>query len=133
MFYTTLFSITQSRPADKDLWVLMDKKLYTSQQCLLAAQNTNCILHQKRHGQQGGEGDCPLPLYPCKAPSGVLHPCLGPTAQEGCRTVGDDQRSGASFLSIKLETAELLQPGEKNVPGRFTEAYYSVLCDFCDS
>ena len=106
MFYTTLFSITQSRPADKDLWVLMDKKLYTSQQCLLAAQNTNCILHQKRHGQQGEGGNCSSLFCLHEAQFGVLHADLGPPVQERCGAVGvgpeeghkDDLSAGAPFL-----------------------------------
>lgn len=50
----------ESSPGEKDLGMLVDKKLDKSQRCALAAQKANCTLHQKQHGKQGDGGDCPL-------------------------------------------------------------------------
>lgn len=55
------------------------------QQCAVAAQRANGILgvHQKRDGQQGEGSDCiPLVFFPHEVPSELLHPALGPPAQE---------------------------------------------------
>ena len=78
----------------KDLGVLVDMDV--SQQYVLAAQKSNCILDCiKRGGQQ-------------EAPSGVLHPSLGSSVQEGYGAVGADaeegredaHRAGASHMKI---------------------------------
>ena len=80
---------------EKDLGVLLDKKLDVSQQWVLAAQvQLYPELHQKRGGQQGEGGDCAPLLSSCEAPSGVLHPGLGPPAQEGCGAVGVGPEEG---------------------------------------
>ena len=68
----------------KDLGVLEYEKLDMRQRCVLQPRRPTvyCVLHQKRDGQQGEGGDCPLLLCPCEAPPGVLRPDMWPPAQE---------------------------------------------------
>ena len=70
---------TESCTAEKDWGALVDEELHVSQQCVLAAQNANCILGCT-NGWHGGE--CPPLLCPCEAPPAVLCPGLGPAHRD---------------------------------------------------
>ena len=78
----------------KDLRVLVDGKLDMSQQHALTSQKANHIpgLHQKKHGQQGGNL-VPL-LCTVETSPGVLHPDVDLSVQERYRPAGGCQGEG---------------------------------------
>ncbi|GAB0205602.1 hypothetical protein GRJ2_003025800 [Grus japonensis] len=53
----------ESSPKEKDLRVLVDEKLNTSQQCTLLAQNINCILGCIKTSMTSRSREVTLPLY----------------------------------------------------------------------
>lgn len=73
----------ESSPLGKDLEVLVDKKLDTSQQCSLAAQEAR----QMSGWEQVEGGNFPL-LCPSETPCGVWCSGLTSAAQEGRRDIG---------------------------------------------
>ena len=76
--------LIESRSAEKDMGVQMNKKLDMSQRFAIAVQKANILmqpysrLHQKRNGQQGQGGDCSPLLCSCENPSVVLCQIWGP-------------------------------------------------------
>jgi len=60
-------------------------------------------LHRKKHGQQVEGGDSASPLCCGEAPSGVLHPALEPSAQEGHGLLGASPEEGHK-IDVRAET-----------------------------
>ncbi|KAJ7396423.1 hypothetical protein BTVI_145404 [Pitangus sulphuratus] len=116
--------VIESNFAQKDLEVLMDEKLNMNQQYALTTQKTNCILG---HIKRGVASRSVVPLL-ChrEAPSEVLHPGLGSSAEERHQPIRvdpeeghkDDQKDGAPLLQRKAERGGVVQHGEKKTSGR---------------
>lgn len=70
---------TQSRPMEKDLWVLMHEKLNMNQQRVLAACKVNSNLFYIKRDEVSPEREVIVPLY-----SALLRPCLEYCVQTWC-------------------------------------------------
>ena len=96
--------LLESISAEKDLGVLVDNKLTTSQHCALVAKTANGILGCIKRSVASRSKE--VILCPSEATFGVLCPVLGSPVQERQETTGespgdsyqDDQETGAPLL-----------------------------------
>jgi len=116
----------EGSPAEKNLELLVAKKLSMTQQCALTAQKANCILGCIKRSVVSRFRELILPLCSGETPHGVPHPALEPPAHERHGPVGaapeeghkNDPRAGAPLLWGKAERVGAVQPGEEKALGR---------------
>ncbi|PKU45060.1 hypothetical protein llap_4627 [Limosa lapponica baueri] len=89
-----------SSPEEKDLGVLVDKKLNMSRQRVLATQKANCILGCIKRSVASRLSEVILPFYSTlvRPSPGVLHPTLGTPTQEGHRPVGESPEEATKMI-----------------------------------
>ncbi|GAB0181782.1 hypothetical protein GRJ2_000643500 [Grus japonensis] len=97
----------ESRPEEKDLGVLVNKKLNMSRQCALAAQKANHVLGCIKRGVTSRSREVILPLYSALVRPQLVsvqlwgpqykqrHGAVGVSPEEGHEA---DQRAGAPLL-----------------------------------
>jgi len=86
----------ESSLAEKGMRVLVDEKLDSSQQRVLAAQKANSTLGCIKRGMASRAREVIVSLYSAlvRTPSGVLRPSLGSPVKEGCRAAGSRMMTG---------------------------------------
>ena len=92
--------IIESSPVEKDLGVLVEKKLDKRQLCVLAAQKANCVLGCIKKGVASREREVIVPLYLAlvRPLSGVLHPGLGPQYRKDVELLEQVQRRANKMI-----------------------------------
>jgi len=88
-----------SIPAEKDLQVLVDKKLNMSQHWVYTAWKANSTLGYVRGGVCRRVREVIVPIYSAVVrPYGVLHPGLGPSTQERYGPFGEDPEEARKMI-----------------------------------
>ncbi|GAB0190929.1 hypothetical protein GRJ2_001558200 [Grus japonensis] len=88
----------ESSPEEKDLGVLVDKKLHMSQQCALAVQKANCILGCIKRSMTSRLREGILPLRSCETSLGVLCSAVGSPEHERHGPVGESPEEATRLI-----------------------------------
>ncbi|PKU27025.1 hypothetical protein llap_22671 [Limosa lapponica baueri] len=78
--------------------MLVDEKLNMTWQCVLAAQEANCILGCIKRSVASRSREVMLPLCSGETPPGVLHPALGPQHKKDRDLLEQVQRRATKMI-----------------------------------